>query len=286
MESRVKECLSRLKHEDEELVAPHHDHHHHFPTHRYNTELSAMASSMQLPGTSSVSIAREPITAADSDDREIEEHGEVDDQAPEAAAEEEGEVGKESDEEEGEEDEESHNSPNIIRADNYNLISSNCEVKHDYGDISRDSSSILVLNPCCSAAADYDQAAAIWGESTEVEVEVMATPEVEENSDVCAVCLEKLTQYYEEGVQALACRHAFHTVCIGPWLQRQPHACCPCCRAPIFPDNLPLPLHLSEHLLDVAEHDQYCAGVQSASNDIMGLLADMEAALERLGFRS
>lgn len=187
-------------------------------------------------------------------------------------------------------------------------ISRDYHANPNYREKIRHGASILVLDPCCSASvtgAGNDQATAIsvWGDDQSTELAggiSRAPPDLEENMEVCAVCLEKLTHYYEEGVQALDCRHAFHTVCIAPWLQRQPHACCPCCRAPIFPDNLAPPLHLSgpvhlaaDHRLHAAcgglqeqEQEQEQRGQRAGSNDIMGLLADMEAALERLGFRS
>ncbi|KAL6012054.1 hypothetical protein ACLOJK_002529 [Asimina triloba] len=46
----------------------------------------------------------------------------------------------------------------------------------------------------------------------------------------CAVCLDRLKA--EEVLAHLPCGHRFHSMCLIPWLESNPH--CPCCRIQIF----------------------------------------------------
>lgn len=98
----------------------------------------------------------------------------------------------------------------------------------------------------------------------------------EEEEELCPVCLEKLLQ--TQSLIRLPCRHNFHRNCLSPWQLQRSHAssCCPCCRAPIPapPDSAAPP--------DLEARDATSDGAV----DIMGLLADMEAALDRFGLRS
>ncbi|KAH7331971.1 hypothetical protein KP509_20G061300 [Ceratopteris richardii] len=126
----------------------------------------------------------------------------------------------------------------------------------------------------------------------------------------------------DAGVQALACGHAFHRECIAPWLRHQrlqPRArcSCPCCRAPIdWRASPPLARHhqrfahsvsfppassslaydhsggsLSWARSDSLDDDGSgnCRAMANDSaghhHDIMGLLEDVETALDQLGFR-
>ncbi|MCO5551717.1 hypothetical protein L7F22_005221 [Adiantum nelumboides] len=191
--------------------------------------------------------------------------------------------------------------------DNYALISTNYEDEdHHYNAISssRVGECRLVMSRYCSGAAAADREYhnrdhQFGGASRLAAGQPHLEDEIVEEVEVCAVCLEKLQlnaggdeEDEDAAVQALACRHLFHRACIAPWLQRQPHARCPCCRAPILapPQQLHFvaPLHVaaSRSPSNCSGNHHYSQGAADPPHDIMGLLADMEAALEHLGFRS
>ncbi|MCO5589133.1 hypothetical protein L7F22_043099 [Adiantum nelumboides] len=200
--------------------------------------------------------------------------------------------------------------PDLDYRDNYALISSNYEdeLDHHYNAISssRMGECRLVMSRYCSGAAaadrEYHNRDHQFGGASRLAAasQPHLEEEIVEELEVCAVCLEKLQlkcggdeeEDEDAAVQALACRHLFHRACIAPWLQRQPHARCPCCRAPILapPQQLHLaaPLHVaaSRSPSNCSGNHHYSQGAADPPHDIMGLLADMEAALEHLGLRS
>ncbi|KAK4040082.1 hypothetical protein C8A01DRAFT_35956 [Parachaetomium inaequale] len=49
--------------------------------------------------------------------------------------------------------------------------------------------------------------------------------------DTCAICIDTLED--DDDVRGLTCGHAFHAVCIDPWLTTR-RACCPLCKADYF----------------------------------------------------
>lgn len=105
----------------------------------------------------------------------------------------------------------------------------------------------------------------------------------EDDDQICAVCLEKL--YVNEELQGvsinnitrLPCRHSFHSPCLSPWLSAS--SFCPCCRAPISPLHLEAPSNLGLNTPSANCSDE-------VQLDMMGLLAEMEAALDRFGLLS
>lgn len=57
-------------------------------------------------------------------------------------------------------------------------------------------------------------------------------PEMLETSgDTCAICIDTLED--DDDVRGLACGHAFHAVCLDPWLTSR-RACCPLCKADYY----------------------------------------------------
>ncbi|ORY55492.1 uncharacterized protein BCR38DRAFT_414939 [Pseudomassariella vexata] len=56
--------------------------------------------------------------------------------------------------------------------------------------------------------------------------ELMAT-----SGDTCAICIDTLED--DDDVRGLTCGHAFHAVCLDPWLTNR-RACCPLCKADYY----------------------------------------------------
>ena len=56
--------------------------------------------------------------------------------------------------------------------------------------------------------------------------ELLAAP-----GDACAICIDTLED--DEDVRGLTCGHAFHAVCVDPWLTSR-RACCPLCKADYY----------------------------------------------------
>lgn len=61
--------------------------------------------------------------------------------------------------------------------------------------------------------------------------------------DSCAICIDTLED--DDDVRGLTCGHAFHAVCLDPWLTSR-RACCPLCKADYYvpkprpnPENIP-----------------------------------------------
>jgi hypothetical protein len=51
------------------------------------------------------------------------------------------------------------------------------------------------------------------------------------SGDTCAICIDTLEN--DDDVRGLSCGHAFHAVCVDPWLTSR-RACCPLCKADYY----------------------------------------------------
>lgn len=56
------------------------------------------------------------------------------------------------------------------------------------------------------------------------------------SGDTCAICIDTLED--DDDVRGLTCGHAFHAVCLDPWLTSR-RACCPLCKADYYTPKPP-----------------------------------------------
>lgn len=77
-----------------------------------------------------------------------------------------------------------------------------------------------------SPASDSDR------EEDDDQIHDALPPEALESSgDTCAICIDTLED--DDDVRGLTCGHAFHAVCLDPWLTSR-RACCPLCKADYY----------------------------------------------------
>lgn len=72
---------------------------------------------------------------------------------------------------------------------------------------------------------------------------------LEAPGDTCAICIDTLED--DDDVRGLTCGHAFHAVCLDPWLTSR-RACCPLCKADYY---VPKPRPVPEASNDAAAHN-------------------------------
>lgn len=88
--------------------------------------------------------------------------------------------------------------------------------------------------------------------------------------DTCAICIDTLED--DDDVRGLACGHAFHAVCVDPWLTSR-RACCPLCKADYYTPK-PRPEADANAVAQVQ-------GVESRQNSRMNLPGGLSAAFFR-----
>lgn len=102
-------------------------------------------------------------------------------------------------------------------------------------------SSTVVMAPRPSADVDREQETAVaqkhmsqasHEEDDDEHIDAALPPEcVGTSGDTCAICIDTLED--DDDVRGLTCGHAFHAVCIDPWLTTR-RACCPLCKADYY----------------------------------------------------
>lgn len=78
-------------------------------------------------------------------------------------------------------------------------------------------------------------------EEEDEQINAALPPELLASSgDTCAICIDTLED--DDDVRGLTCGHAFHAVCLDPWLTNR-RACCPLCKADYYtPKPRPAPV--------------------------------------------
>ncbi|KAI1106197.1 hypothetical protein F4804DRAFT_61435 [Jackrogersella minutella] len=79
---------------------------------------------------------------------------------------------------------------------------------------------------------DHDHRASIDEEDDDEHIDAALPPElVGTQGDTCAICIDTLED--DDDIRGLTCGHAFHAVCIDPWLTNR-RASCPLCKADYY----------------------------------------------------
>ncbi|KAI1323535.1 hypothetical protein F5Y16DRAFT_335800 [Xylariaceae sp. FL0255] len=83
-------------------------------------------------------------------------------------------------------------------------------------------------------------------------IDAALPPEMLNSSgDTCAICIDTLEN--DDDIRGLTCGHAFHAVCLDPWLTNR-RACCPLCKADYYtPKVRPQPTEAEGQDLAAAE---------------------------------
>ncbi|KAL8409080.1 hypothetical protein RB594_007503 [Gaeumannomyces avenae] len=82
-----------------------------------------------------------------------------------------------------------------------------------------------------SAVAQPNAARPSESEEDDEHINAALPPEFMTSGDTCAICIDSLDD--DEDVRGLTCGHAFHAVCVDPWLTSR-RACCPLCKADYY----------------------------------------------------
>ncbi len=85
------------------------------------------------------------------------------------------------------------------------------------------------------------------------------------SGDTCAICIDTLED--DDDVRGLTCGHAFHAVCLDPWLTSR-RACCPLCKADYYTPKPRAPPQVEG--VDAAGNPQAAGGASAAplGNDL------------------
>ncbi|KAI1205443.1 uncharacterized protein F4807DRAFT_285236 [Annulohypoxylon truncatum] len=79
---------------------------------------------------------------------------------------------------------------------------------------------------------DHDRRASVDEDDEDEHIDAALPPElVGTQGDTCAICIDTLED--DDDIRGLTCGHAFHAVCIDPWLTNR-RASCPLCKADYY----------------------------------------------------
>ncbi|KAI2471374.1 hypothetical protein F4781DRAFT_387450 [Annulohypoxylon bovei var. microspora] len=79
---------------------------------------------------------------------------------------------------------------------------------------------------------DHDHRASVDEDDDDEHIDAALPPElVGTQGDTCAICIDTLED--DDDIRGLTCGHAFHAVCIDPWLTNR-RASCPLCKADYY----------------------------------------------------
>jgi len=88
------------------------------------------------------------------------------------------------------------------------------------------------LAPTVSESKDENRISHYDDEEDDEHINAAIPPECMGTSgDTCAICIDTLED--DDDVRGLTCGHAFHAVCLDPWLTSR-RACCPLCKADYY----------------------------------------------------
>ncbi|KAK1829486.1 hypothetical protein QBC39DRAFT_133858 [Podospora conica] len=100
------------------------------------------------------------------------------------------------------------------------------------GRTSTDARLVPTISESATLAKEPNRASHDDDEEDDAHINAALPPECMGTSgDTCAICIDTLED--DDDVRGLTCGHAFHAVCLDPWLTSR-RACCPLCKADYY----------------------------------------------------
>jgi len=97
---------------------------------------------------------------------------------------------------------------------------------------STDAHLVPTISESATLSKDPNRASHDEDEEEDEHIDAALPPECMGTSgDTCAICIDSLED--DDDVRGLTCGHAFHAVCLDPWLTSR-RACCPLCKADYY----------------------------------------------------